>query len=393
MTQLTKTFLLALSFFLIGSTGASADPIKPRPVPFQKGMTLADWGANGYNPKTTENRLDQFKKSGVEWVTLLQTWMQSDISSNQVLPGRSTVPDANLLHAIRYARSIGMQVLLRPYVDVEDGAWRGKISASRPADWFRSYEKFALRYARIAQQERVGMLVFASEMRTMSLKYPAQWSSLAERVRKAYSGPVSYEANWDEAVQAKWLDRLDAIGVSAYNPICSKPTTDVKTLSQGWGKWIREMGGLSSKLRRPVLFTEIGYRPLMKTCLQPWNTSWEGALAPEAQTNAYAASLASWWPVSWFRGTHWWAQIPAGIRPSPENHDPLQGAWGQIQKWYAKRAAGQIGTPVAVVRQTAGTTDWNLNKTPVWEHVVAGILLCMVLLGTWKWQRRKTKIA
>jgi len=338
-TLMVAALMMSVSLF---TSLPSAHAFKPRYLPFQKGINLTSWGANGYPKAATEKTLRQFKKNRVKWVTLLQTWNQKNLTSNRVYRGRQTVKDANLIHAINYAHKIGLKVLLRPYVDVEKGLWRGEIKASNPPQWFKSYGNFALHYAKLAKRYRVGAFIFASEMGVMSLKYQRGWRGLASRVRKAYPGPVGYEANWNELLGSSWMSSVDFIGLSAYNPICDKSTTHLPRLEAGWKKWIKDMRSIVTRNKRPIIFSEVGYRPLSSTCTAPWDTFWlRGNYSPYAQAQAYLATFRVWWPVRWFRGMHWWAANPTGIRKYPEDHDPRGKAWQVIRTWYGKRAAGQ----------------------------------------------------
>lgn len=336
--------LIACALTFVGGVSAAEADFKPRRVAFQRGMSLVDWGDGGYDKKGVEAQLRKMRSNHVRSVTLIQTWRQDSVSSNVVAPGRSSVPEANLIGAIRSARRLGLSVVLRPYVDVKGGRWRGRILPSNRSRWFASYGNFALHYARIAKRERVSVFVFASEMVALSNADPARWSALAERVRRVFPGPVAYEANWHgEFATAKWFKSLDVLGISAYFPVCTKPTTNVESLKAQWlSSAVGRMRDVSSKLGRPVIFTEIGYRPSRDACLEPWNTSWVRRTNTLAQTSLYDAAFRVWWDVpSWFKGMHWWAISPRGLIKAPSNHSPLQGAWRSINYWYGRLAASE----------------------------------------------------
>src|SRR5450432_3435009 len=61
---------------------------------------------------------------------------------------------AALQHAIDQIHSLGMNVVFKPMVDLNDGSWRGFINPT-PADvnaWFASYTSFIDTYADLAQK-------------------------------------------------------------------------------------------------------------------------------------------------------------------------------------------------------------------------------------------------
>ena len=49
----------------------------------------------------------------------------------------SAVTDQQLVAGIRAARALGLQVVLKPHIWVEDSHWQGEIHMSSPADWAR----------------------------------------------------------------------------------------------------------------------------------------------------------------------------------------------------------------------------------------------------------------
>jgi len=344
-----KSFLVVLlsaGIALGGVADASAATFQIRSAPFQKGMTLVDWGTTGYPVEAVRAKLDYLKSKNVKSVTLIQTWTQATYKTTDVYAGRTSVPDDNLIAAIRYAKSIGLSVLLRPFVDPSDGIWRGHIaiSSKNKNAWFASYGRFALRYAEIAQREGADIYIFASEMGYMSVHYPKDWTALANKVRAVFQGPVGYESGWGYDFQySKWLSAVDLIGVSAYNPLCGKPTNSVSKLVSSWKtRVVKPMQAFSKKFARPVFFSEIGYRPLAKACLEPWNTEWLGPLDLTAQANLYEAAFQVWWKQSsWFRGMHLWAMGARGERATPEDHDPRDPAIARMSYWFGRSALGE----------------------------------------------------
>jgi hypothetical protein len=315
---------------------ASADA-EPRPIPFQRGITVTDWGSAGYPPKQTARRMTQLRSRNVRWVTLLVVWDSPGLSSSFVRPGRETVRLENLRQAIRSARRSGMRVLLRAYLDVQvNRFWRGFLLPRDPARWFASYRAFALRYAALARRERVDAYSFAAEMRALSKLEEPRWRALVGSVRRAFPGPVIYEANWDEVEDVPWWDAVDAIGISAYHPLCTEPTRDVSTLVGGWDKPRTSISAVQARFNRPVIFTELGYRAQLSTCRSPAALEPVGRFDAAAQSAAYEALYRTWWPVPWWKGVHWWEVRARGPLATRAGHGVSEASWRVIRRWYAR---------------------------------------------------------
>jgi hypothetical protein len=144
-----------------------------------------------------------------------------------------------------------------------------------------------------------------------------------------------YEANWDEFDKIPWWNEVDVIGISAYYPLCAAPTRSVSTLVNGWAGIKPAITAVQRRFRRPVVFSEIGYRSLLATCRQPWDVVEQGLPDPRAQAAAYEAALRVWWNVPWWKGVHWWSVRPRfddGLR----GHDVTPQAWNVLRRWYKR---------------------------------------------------------
>ena len=73
---------------------------------------------------------------------------------------------------IHYAKSLDLNVILKPMVNVSDGTWRAHINffdmdvpcEPKWSDWFKSYNDFILHYADIAEETGCEMFVIGCEL-------------------------------------------------------------------------------------------------------------------------------------------------------------------------------------------------------------------------------------
>ena len=277
---------------------------EPR-VNYQRGMTLGDWGPDAYEPAATRAALAGLRRHGVRSVTLFTVWMQRNERSSAIRPGPSTVRDQRLVRAIGIARSLGLDVVLRPYVDMLNRGWRGDARPLEPVRWWRDYRRFILRYAALARRTGVSMYVVGSEMKSQSGK-SSRWRALVRDVRARFSGAVTYEANWDEFEKVNWWRAVDVIDVSGYFPLASGPGASVPQLTAGWAGPRKRLRAASRRFNRPVMLGEAGFTASSEAAVQPWNVQIAGPVDTGAQARAYEATFRAWARVPWFRGFHWW---------------------------------------------------------------------------------------
>ncbi len=340
-TGLLVTAVLAIVGSL-AATSARATVASTRPVPFQRGVTIADWGPGAYAGQGFSKLVKSLKRRGVDTVTLLVVWEQSNESSTKITPGPETVPTARLVKAIKTAHAAHLRVILKPYIDLRNGAWRGQIAPSSVAKWFASYDAFILRFAKVAQKQHVGGFVVGTEMVSMQ-RYASDWKALIRNVRQFFrTGFVTYQANHSET-NLTWWDALDVIDISAYYPLNTTGKYDVPDLISGWSHWRSALSGLHRKYHRDIMFGELGYTPYTGTFAQPWVITPLGTYSRAAQANGYTAAFDVWYPVTFFKGFGWWyvSSNPA-LRGTPSGNDePRAPALKVLSHWYQnKKPAG-----------------------------------------------------
>lgn len=165
-----------------------------------------------FDSESGEASLRHLATTGCNFVALVVTWYQSSYMSSKVYPlsrpfaghdPRGTFwrytyvseTPKSVVRAIRLAHSLGMQVLLKPHVDLinSQGLWRGDIMAV--SGWWDSYSKMLLFWARIAQQEGVEMLSVSCELIGVS-RDEQSWRKVIASVRNVYKGKLTAAANW-----------------------------------------------------------------------------------------------------------------------------------------------------------------------------------------------------
>ncbi|MBN2304651.1 MAG: hypothetical protein JXQ72_09255 [Anaerolineae bacterium] len=288
----------------------------------------------------------------------------------------STSHPDDLGNLIDYIHGKGMQVMLKPHLEVKAGGWRGEIMPDDVNAWFASYAQFMSHYAIVAAMHGVELLCIGTEQESMTAPAVLDgWHTVINAVKTVYSaysfdGALTYAATIgaiDGSARptiATWFwDELDYASVTVYLRLSDDPTPEVDTLTQEWQEWVlgifRNWYALHGK---PVLFAEIGYRSIDRVALSPWVTRGpnyfeeepsgsgggsgeviEGELKYDGvgQANAYEAFFTNVTDESWMNGAFIWQFDPSAacqVFPKGEG-DPGYTVLGKpagqvIHQWF-----------------------------------------------------------
>jgi hypothetical protein len=281
------------------------------PAEWHRGANVTAWDPAAYGSATASDALAALHATGTDRAALVPTWYMDTATSSEIRADPSLTPaDAALRTAARTARSLGMRVVIKPHIDVRDGAFRGDIAPASRSRWWQSYRVMLRHYADLAQEEGAAMLEVGTELTSMS-DDEREWRALIADVRARFTGQLTFAANWIDGARAVgFWDALDAIGIDAYMPLVTDdPDPSVARLAQAWKDrgYVAQLQELSRRHRRPVLFTELGYTSRLGTASSPWEWADGGeAGAQRPQARAYEAAFVVFGGKPWFQGIYWW---------------------------------------------------------------------------------------
>lgn len=323
-------------------------PAKPSPrrgrsaLPFQRGITLAHEGfrtQEGYGSDAALAQLARIRKLGANAVTLVPYGFTRAPAETSVRWIGSDESDDRISRTIREARRLGLHVVLKPQL-WSRGTFTGHIAFADGTEfgrWMASYRRYVLHYARLAELERADLFVIGTELGGLTTR-EAAWRELIRDVRKVYSGPLTYSANWGEEFErlAFWSD-LDFLGVNFYYPLVTSPGEVPRADSPRVRELSAMLERISRKHRKPVLFTEVGYATSAAAALEPWKER-NAPTDPEMQARCYEVVFQSFYRRPWLAGLHWW-KWPSPGRGSAT--DPTFSPLGKpalrvLERWYGR---------------------------------------------------------
>jgi len=270
----------------------------------------------GYGSPALERTLDEVARAGGNWISLTvfgRVWDKH--SSGVTLDFERSFAETreNVCLTVRAAHRRGLRVFLVPHLWLESGEWRAELdpgSDVRWRAWERSYERFVLAWARVAEAEKVDMLSAGVELRSwVTTSRAPGFARIVGRVRSAYSGLLTYAANWDDVEETVVWSQVDVIGINAFYPLHWENGATHEQLLAGGIRAAETVAALAARFDKPVIFTEFGYTARKDAAIEPW--LWPEQLGAvhadhDAQAEAYAALLFSLTQVPGFGGTFVW---------------------------------------------------------------------------------------
>jgi hypothetical protein len=272
------------------------------------GVNLTAYTRDGYADPSVKKSIQTLADLGSTAITLVPTWYMTSPTANVIAPDRDKSPsEESLTTVIDWIRQAGMQVIIKPHVDVLDESYRGDIQPTNRNAWFRSYGEFIDHFASLASSHAANLFVVGTELKSVSSETD-RWRAVIETVRDRFPGPITYAANWDEVDQVQFWDDLDAIGVDAYYPLTQSTGTapTLKELIAAWQGIADQLESKSTQWDRPVLLTEVGYPSQVGATVTPYDVTDQPA-DQNIQALAYKATFKALSGADWLKGISWWS--------------------------------------------------------------------------------------
>jgi hypothetical protein len=315
---------------------------------FYKGMTFAHEGYNVYNGYASQlgndalEEISSLHANSIAIVPYSGSRNTSEPVEYAVWEGAGSENTMSVVFAAWHAKKHGMTSLLKPQI-YYGGAWPGAVQMKNRQDWeqwHRYYKDWILHYALVAEIYGFDALCVGVEFTHATLENPDLWEDIIESVRQIYAGPITYAANWgEEAEKIAFADKLDYMGVNSYYPLSDKQNPTEEELKQGAEAIMSRMSKLSSRIQKPIVFTEIGFRSVEQAWLNPHAEANGKATSNETQARLYHQMLQAMDGEAWCRGMYWW-KWPSYMdysMESPHSFTPCgKAAADTLKSWFGK---------------------------------------------------------
>lgn len=227
----------------------------------------------------------QVEKLYVNTITFAFAAVQEHCYSTDIYwQGNHMPKEDELVELISYSQSKGLKVILKPMLNVMDGYWRAYIRffdedvpcEPKWSNWFNNYNNYLIHYGEICEKHNVDMLIIGCELVGTDHR-EKEWRNLVQKLRKIYSGKLTYNCDKYQEHNVKWWDALDYISSSGYYP--------VGTMKKEFDR-IEEV---AKKYNKPFFFAEAGCPSVKGAGKAPndWTIIQEGEPSEEEQYNYY----------------------------------------------------------------------------------------------------------
>jgi hypothetical protein len=311
------------------------------PAGVQRGFNVTAYTPDGFSDPLAQAAIAALPPTGTTHVAFTPTWYQETTTSSAIAPDpQKTVTDASLVAGLRQARAAGLDVVVKPHVDVIDGSFRGDIRPDDYDAWFADYRVLLLRYARIAQAAGAPLLVIGDEL-TGVQGDTERWPPLIAAVRRVFHGRLTYAANWDPGYAAvPFWDLLDDVGIDEYHPLdTGREEPTVAQLEAAWAPVAQQLQAAHDATGKPVILTEIGYPARRGAAAAPAAEDLEQPLDASAQARAYTAAYRVLRQLPFLAGIYWWEWAADSRTDRPEagqgGYDPRDKPAASVVRNYS----------------------------------------------------------
>ncbi len=282
---------------------------------------------------------------GASHILLPVTRVQDDVEASELRADPEGADEATLVRMIARARQLGMGSVVVPQVRLRRGApdeWRGVLRPRDEGRWWRSYERFVLRQARLSERSGVEVLAIGSELTSLSGDVHAhRWRRLAGKVRRVYGGELAFVANHDALDLQAPFEGVDIAGVSAYFPLAVGPEAGEAEMGAAWRRAAVQLRELSHATGKPVVLFEVGYPSIDGGAVRPWDYTRGAVIDLEEQALAYRACVDTLLDADFIHGAFFWNWFGRG-GPFDRHYTPRgKPALEQVRRLLAARAALQ----------------------------------------------------
>lgn len=293
-----------------------------------------------YDHTDQAGALAEIAALGADHVSLVVSWKQHDIRSVELAPVPGvTLPDNRLRTIIRQARDAKLKVFLFPIIEIEvrqAHEWRGTIKPDDINAWWLNYEAFILHYATIAGEEGADLFAVGSEL-VSTETWRDRWFHLISAVKKRFRGKLVYSANWDHYEPVSFWERVDYVGVTAYNELTKKNDASADELAAGWRAVRSALVAFAAKVQRPLIITEIGYTSQDGAAVHPWDYTLRSPVDLEEQRRCYAGFIAAWKDEPRLHGVFFWQWYGAGGAEDTSYTPRGKPAEKVLKSWYREQ--------------------------------------------------------
>lgn len=189
-------------------------------------------------------------------------WQATPESDTPVL-GSDSQPDI-IRKGLKDIKAAGLKPVLKIHLWIPSH-WAGQVAPAHPDIWFRNYSQTILPLVKIAQEEDVGTIIIATELR--GVEKANGWPDFVHNIRQIYKGKLAYDTdNLQQAEDFQHWDLFDIVTTSLYTALPDDKPGRLHIM-ENTAQRLKKLG---QKWNRPVWVAELGIRSAQGLLSRPW---------------------------------------------------------------------------------------------------------------------------
>ncbi|MFN0275295.1 MAG: glycoside hydrolase family 113, partial [Chitinophagales bacterium] len=278
-----------------------------------KGFNFAHEGYqiyNGYGGSTATHAIEKMNTIGTNSISIIPYTGFRDLYKPARFGfsnGAGGENDEAVIHSLYEAKKHGMTVMLKPQVWGWQG-WPGDLKMQNEKDWnlfFEYYTDWIMHFAMLAEMYDADIFCAGVEFQIATTTHEEAWRELFHKIRKVYSGKLTYAANWGyEFDNVTFWDQLDYMSINSYYPLSEKENPTDEELVANFEKIIDNLEARQKKFNKPFLITEIGFKSIDFPWLEPHADNDEQNVNQQSQKRCYDAMFQALEDESWINGIY-----------------------------------------------------------------------------------------
>ena len=279
---------------------------------------------------------------GINFVQLRFFLNQDSLTSNKVVYDEKQ--DIILESMIAMVHKAGKKVSLLPDVIIKTGDYIASLDPEDIEQWFASYSDALMHYAILAQAYDVELFCIGNEFHSLWIE-DQKWGYIIDKLRRQYKGLITTKLNcwWQEKTFQKvltygWLEKLDYIAIAPYFDLTWENDLSLEAIKNSWQNSrhglniVKELEEIAKKYKKKMIFSEIGYRSIDGTTIEPWNSD---SIVPRSggsgKIDLKEQLLATQALLDVFKDKDWWAGVIWFYWPTvkPSEQDRSWAIWNK----------------------------------------------------------------
>ena len=245
--------------------------------------------------------LPRMAEDGINTVEVVVTEYQNGRRGSRVFDGKATPTARQLTGVVRAARRAGLAVEVMPVILSNGSFVARKFYQPRQIHrWFTSYRSMIDRWARVAQHAGANIFCVGSEYDAIANRV-WEWQKTIRSVDRRFHRSLTYMATAGNFPYVRFWRSLDIVSLSPYYTLSKQKVPTVRELVRKWRRILRGEYGEYQRLRKPLLWNELGYQSQVRTAYEPYALRHQRP-SEQAQANAYQAAIDVTAGRGWLRG-------------------------------------------------------------------------------------------